>query len=916
MPPTRADFVPRPHLIERLNSRLHSSRHRLILVSAPPGFGKTSLLAAWAQQAESPVAWLSLDPADNDPSRFWSGLHRALTSRPSESSTAEVGPKPVEPEAAFAAVARDVEDVSCPWALVLDDYHVITEPRISDRLLFLLEQLPPQAHLVLATRADPPWPLGRLRARGDLLELRTKDLRFAPDEVRAFLRASTNSGLSDADIATLDSRTEGWIAGLQLAALSIRDRDPHTFIHNFGASHRFILDYLVEEVLDRQPAPVQQFLLETSILKALSAEICDAVRSESNGDGSEPASSQEMLERLERQNLFVTPLDDERRWYRYHHLFADLLRTRLNHAYPDRVSGLHLRASHWYEDAGLTAEAVDHALAAGSDDRLAHLVENRALLMIYHGELHALSGWLGALPRGLVRAHPWLTVAEAWALAYSGDLDAAEDHLASIPDETGTASAEYRRLAGHAAAIRSYCALLRGDHLKATELGEAALRHLPEAELAVRGFAATMLGTVFAAGSDPETGFRLFNQALAAARSVGDDLLAIMVLSEMAALRHKQGRLHDAAARCREALAVSDAYARRVGGPPPASAFALARLAGILFEWNDLSGALNQIEQAVRQFAAWGQEDGLLIATVTRARVRAALGDLPGALADVEKVKPVARRLTWYRPLVDAVEAWLTLVSRMAAIASRREVATWFWDSAAGKGATLGVDDCTACVFWARTGLILSRTGTTGSPTAYAEAILGTMQRFRPLLASAGTGSYTIKALIFEATALQILGNREGARDAMLRALSLAEPEGYVRSFVGEGAVVAELLQEINRWLGGVTSGDVPSRAYVRSLLDAYGAAVLSSKSLAVDPGPSPAPLAPRPGTAPLLEPLSDRELDVLRMLPTDLTTPEIGDHLYITKSTVRTHIRHIYDKLGVHSRDDAVARARALGLL
>jgi LuxR family maltose regulon positive regulatory protein len=414
IPPPRPGLVSRPRLIRRLDEGLRLG-HRLTLVSAPAGFGKTTLLSEWCAGCGRPVAWLSLDEGDNDPARFLAYLVAALQTVEVDIGAGVVAalqsPQPPSMEAGLTLLINEMTTISDPFALVLDDYHLITAQPIQDGLTFLLDHLAPQMHLCIAGRADPPLPLARLRARGQLTELRAADLRFTPGEAAAFLNTSVGLNLSNAEVAALDARTEGWIAGLQMAALSMRGRqDLPGFIRAFTGTHRFVLDYLVEEVLEQQSPGIQRFLLKTSVLERLAAPLCDAVTAGSD--------SRTILGQLDRDHLFLIPLDNERRWYRYHHLFADLLRSRLKQTDPDRAPILRRRASEWYEQHGLIVDAVSHAFAAGDIGQVARLVEGNVLAMMGHGELTTVMRWLDGLPAGMVRSRPWLSIARAWALCH------------------------------------------------------------------------------------------------------------------------------------------------------------------------------------------------------------------------------------------------------------------------------------------------------------------------------------------------------------------------------------------------------------------------------------------------------------------------------------------------------------------
>ncbi len=449
VPRPRTHLVSRAHLVKRLQQ---GAEHALTLVSAPAGFGKTTLLAQWLVESKIPVAWLSLEPEDNDPTRFLSYLIAALQTLDAQLGTTALAllrtPQPPSPEAVMTVLTNDLSERSGgDVAFVLDDYHTIIADSIQRGMTFLLEHLPPQLHLILATRADPPLPLARLRAQGQLCEVRAADLRFSAAEASAFLQAVMGLDLEASAIATLESRTEGWIAGLQLAALSLQGRaDVSGFLVAFTGSHRYVLDYLSAEVLARQPAPVQQFLLHTCLLERLSGPLCDAVR--------EQEGSQAMLEALERANLFVVALDEERHWYRYHHLFAEVLRSHLQQAEPTLVPELHRRASNWYEQHELPAEAVQHALAAPDVELAARLIEPIALPVTLHGQIYTVLGWMEALPEALIRTRPFLCVYHASLLTFTNQLEEAEARLQEAEQGaqeggTGFAGTDHHGLRAH-----------------------------------------------------------------------------------------------------------------------------------------------------------------------------------------------------------------------------------------------------------------------------------------------------------------------------------------------------------------------------------------------------------------------------------------------------------------------------------
>jgi len=690
IPSIRPGLVPRPRLIEQLNAGLGC---KLTLVSAPAGFGKTTLLSEWiagCRQRESkvPVAWLSLDKADNDPARFWAYLITALQTIPglSEAGVGETtlaalrtpSASPPAIETLLIGLVNELDGLGESFACILDDFHLVSEPQVHQGITFLLDNSPSSTqgmHLILSTRADPPWSLARWRARGEMVELRVQDLRFTPQETAAFMNEMMKLELSREDVATLEARTEGWVAGLQMAALAMRGRkDISGFVRAFSGSQRFILDYLVEEVLDRQPRATQEFLLQTSILDRMTASLCDVV---TNG-----TDSQTILVQLEQTNVFLMPLDDERRWYRYHHLFADLLRSRLELTQPDQVPALHRRASEWYEGQGLMAEAVGYALATNDIERVVHLVSGNALSMIYYRELRTLVGQLAALPDEVVRTQPWLCVAYAWALAYAGEIDGveallleAERALADLDgqsEERVPGETEERRMAGHIAAIRAYAAALKGDMPRAAELAREALHHLPAGDLMVRSYATTLLGAVLRPCGALVAAAEACTEAIAISQAAGDSYFAAVALCDLAALHFVRGQLHEAAAACQNVQQIADRYGQRGGRPLPVLGYAYVRWGAILREWNDPETAKRYAQEGLALCKQWGQADVLVYGYSEVAKVLQTSGDTEGALDTIEKGKRIASSVSpWPGQRVAAEQARLWLMQGNLSAASR-----------------------------------------------------------------------------------------------------------------------------------------------------------------------------------------------------------------------------------------------------
>jgi LuxR family maltose regulon positive regulatory protein len=892
VPRWRHGLVARPRLKERLN---RGAETKLTLVSAPAGFGKTTLLAEWltAAPADNPsAAWLSLDQRENHAASFWSYLVAALqTVKPSVGASAISllqSPRPPPIEAVLTLLLNELSAMSTDVMLVLDDYHVIDTREIHDGMVFLLDHLPPRLHLVIASRADPPLPLARLRGRGELVEIRAEDLRFAPDEVASYFHDSMGLDLSAQDVAVLEGRTEGWIAALQLAALSMQGRSDFTgFIASFAGDDRYIVDYLVEEVLQRQPESVRSFLRNTSILDRLSGPLCDAVTGQDSG----PGVGKTMLEALERANLFVVPLDDRRHWYRYHHLFADVLHARLLDEQPDRVPDLHRRASAWFERNGEPSEAIRHALAADDFAKAADLIELAVPALRRNRQEAAFLGWLAALPDELVRVRPVLSAHYGGALLTSGQLEGVEARLRDAerwldtPADTAdkrepshgivvVEEEEFRRLPGSIAVWRAGLALVLG-HLAETEgYARRALELVPEDDLLGRGGAAALLGLATWARGDLESAHRTYTAGMQSVQRAGHISDVISGARFLADIRVGQGRLHEALRTYEQALQL----AAEQGEPVPrGTADLYVGLSELQCERDDLQAATQHLLTGKELGERTGFPPSRARWCVAMARVQEALGDPDGALDLLDEAERTY--VPYFSPNVRPVAA---LKARIWVGHGRmREALGW------ARAQGLSVEDDLSYVrefehiTFAR---MLLASG----------AMPDAMRLLERLLRAADDGARAgsvIEILVVQALAHEMRGDIAAALVPLELALTLAEPEGYVRMFVDEGPHIVALLQAAAK--RRIAPG------YVQRLLTHSGAATGEPHA-----------------RQNLIEPLTERELDVLRLLGTELNGPEIARHLTVSLNTVRTHTKNLYTKLGVNSRRAAVRRAEELALL
>lgn len=856
IPAPQPGVVPRPRLIGQLNAGLH---RKLTLISAGAGFGKTTLAREWVAGCGLPVAWLSLDAGDSDPMRFLTYMVSALqTVAPGVGSGvlgAMQSPQPPPVEAIMTSLLNEVSTIPGRLVLVLDDVHVVESWQVDTALNFLVDHLPPSLHLVITTREDPHLPLARLRSRGQLAELRAGDLRFTLPEAATFLNETMGLQVGLDDIIALETRTEGWIAGLQLAAISMQGHaDTSSFIATFTGSHRFVLDYLMEEVLHQQPEHIQTFLLQTSILDRMSGPLCDAVLSPS------PASGQETLEYLERANLFTVPLDNERRWYRYHHLFAGLLRQRLaQRTGEDDVCQLHIRASAWLEAQGLEMEAFRHAAAGQDVERVERIIDGSGVPLFARGGALPVLEWLASLPEDVLDARPWLWITFATTHSIIGQMSLVEPKLRRAEAALEhVESSEQRHIFGvWIAELRELIGILFGDpqHMQTIidEYPDPSADAISAANLWKLGLAHLYTG-------NRDIARRVFESAIAACEATGNVHVNILATSSMASVHERANRLQVAFDTCQRAI-------RMIGEPPgPIACEAFGGLARISREWNDIAAAEAYGRQSA-ELAAQLEIPSFISSEVFLARLQLDRGDADGAIAALADVEQEALRRGFPFRLPEIAGTQVIALIALGNLDAAGDLVNRYDIPIARARVEIARGDCSAA--------------------------LATLSECRERFDVPGWEDERLKAVMLMALAHHVQGNTAEALTALDEALALAEPGGFIRLFVDEGAPMMELLVE------AAARGMRP--AYVNRLLAASRA------------GESPRQARP---SQPLVDPLSERELEVLQLLAQGLSNQQIGDRLYLALSTVKGHNRNIFAKLQVARRTEAIARARDLGIL
>ena len=931
IPKPRPNLVSRPELTAQLEAGLSG---KLTLVSAPAGFGKTTLLSEWIyQKAHSGkrgeekiqlhrVAWLSLDEGDNDLARFLAYLIASLRMVP-ELETAKIGESllqafqspnvgKVESQSTTALLTQLINEITVHgpdfFILVLDDYHLITLQKIHDALAFLVDNLPPNMHLIIVTRADLPIQVARLRGGGQLNELRLAQLRFKNQEATVFLNQVMNLDLDVVDILALNKRTEGWIAGLQMASLALRAKitaqgqeNLHPFVEAFTGSNRYVLDYLIEEVFKQQSDQVQTFLLQTSILDRLSAPLCEALI---NGGTDEMVSSslsdftlstcQEILEYLDQANLFLIPMDDQREWYRYHRLFADLLRKRLRQEYPQLVGSLHTRASVWFEKQGILGLAIDHALAGKDFKRGADLLETNIEPTLMRGEVPTALRWLEALPDELVCSKSELCLYYAWALMLTGR------SIGEIEAQLDNIHTQDNFITGGVDALRGFLNIFQLRFESAQQHAHQALARLPQEAIFMRGVAAWTISLAELTIDDPKNRSVILSEILRVSQELGNLMIVIWTLAQIARQHMHEGDLKEAKEVYQRALEVAS---DNLGQQLPIAGIAQMGLGKIYYEWNQLENALQYLESGIENSFRW-REIAAMNGYLTLVRLRQAQQDFSSAQDALNNAARLALKFDaaeWDDQYVALFQARLLVAQgklddALAALHEQDGEISLPSEIDPGLEKTYSQHMRDYLNIILAHALILQ-----GQP----EQALALLKPVLEHMIERERIDYVIEVQTLLAMAHQAKGDNAAAITALENALELAEPGGYVSVFLEKGEPLRSILSQLKHAGEKGTYEDV--------ILQAFGQADSGRRFESKEGGQPPFTQA---AEQPLVDPLSEREIEVLRMLQTNLSTPEIAEELVIAVSTVRTHIKNIYSKLGVHSRTQAVDQAKDLGII
>jgi LuxR family transcriptional regulator, maltose regulon positive regulatory protein len=901
IPHPHPELVSRPDLVKRLNAGLNQSLgfgRKLTLISAPAGFGKTTLVSEWVDhfqssssresQIDTRIAWISLDNDDNDPERFLTYLIASL--RRAEGISAAVGESltgmlqslqapPIKD--IVTAIINESVNITGRVIIVFDDFHEIESPQINEAITFLLEYLPPKLHLVVVTREDPHLPLARLRAKSQMIELRAADLRFSTSEITAFLKRKLGVHFSPDEISMLDTQTEGWIAGLQLVAISMQGhKNASDIIQDFNGENRFVLDYLLEEVLNRQPQKIQDFLLKTAILNRLNGSLCDALTGQ--GDG------QETLEELEHANLFIVPLDHARRWYRYHHLFADLLSLRLQQTQLEMEATLHRRASQWYEQNGFADEAIEHLLHIKDFEQVTKLIADQVDFILNRGEYTKIWRWFNQIPVEFLHTKPDLSILNAWYLFSSGNLDEAEYNLQAAeklfqPDshaEVDFNPTEIAKLSGRVAGVRAFIASYRGDIPGIIQNAQQALEKLPSQDLAWRSIVAVALGDAYGMSGEMLAAYKARVEALEASKAGGNVYLTLLSGMKLAITLRMQGQLQGTIDLCQDQFRLAN---EKGVSQMPVVGWLQAIWGEALAETNQLAEALEKVRQGVtitergEDIAMNGWSQLCLV------RILFIHGNLDEAENILNKLETISYKRNMPPYVVGLIFAWKAriFVARDKLTAANQWVAT---HNLTFEGPITQLNESQY--------LVLARILLAKSQIDETQNLL---QRLLGLAKDSGRISRIIEILILQSLAFQEKGDTEQALTILGRALELAEPCGFVRLFVDEGPSMAHLLYK--------AADNKNASEYIQRLLAAF-------------PASEPIQTKDAGSTLKFVEHLSDREIEVLRLIAAGLSRQEIASQLVLSVNTVKTHARNIYSKLGVSSQMQAVTKARALGVL
>ena len=884
VPPIQSNRVTRPRLFEQINRGLDKA---LILISAPAGYGKTTLVSSWLRETGVPSTWLSLDEDDNDPIRFLQYFITALQKIVPTIQLDLLGvlqdTQPASYKYLLNILINEIAGRTAPFVLVLDDFHTIHARSVLEMFIHLLEHIPPQMHIVLLSRTDPPIPLSRLRARNQMVDIRADQLRFTREEIAIFLNEAIGLKLSADDITALEARTEGWIAGLQLASIALQgSNDLHGFVSAFTGSHYYIMDYLAEEVLRLQTETVRSFLLQSSILDRMCGSLCNAVIV---ADTTEPIDGQAMLETLEQLNLFIIPLDSERRWYRYHHLFADVLKRRLEQLVPHLLSDLHRKASRWYEQNGFIYDAIHYALMAGDQARAAQLVDQNGCLLLMRGEVNNLLSWIDAIEPDS-QALPWIAIQKGWALCLTGQLDRAEgplhtaDQLISSLEPTDDA----RTMSGAVTAARAYRANMQGETRLAAKYARQALECLPASNdfsCSLRSVATSILGDACWLEGNLAEAQRAYADAVLISQAAGNIHMVIITNSNLADILVELGQLQQAARLYSETLKMATSSDGQIS---PLAEKVYAGLSRVSYEWNHLEDAEKYVQQCIELSRSWGSFESQAIGYVMLAGLEHVQGNpekARGAMHAAEQLISEYSFTPWRSNSLKSALARLWIVQgdleRAFYLVQKSGITV---DDIPGEGE----------ISYLQEPLYLTLLRLHQARGDY-DAALALSERLLQKLDGTKRTGWVIEILVLQALAFQGKKDNDQALAVLEKAFLLAQSERYMRLFLDEGEPMAKLLYQARSHRIGT--------GYAAELLSAMGNAFGSAL----------------PPTELLIEPLTLRELEVLKLIEAGCSNQEIAAELVISMPTVKRHISNIYAKLGASSRTQAVLRGKELNL-